>query len=387
MASDAAYLHAWGMTSALGVGLDDHARGLEAAPALTQSDRYSPGLSVALGQVQAALPDDSLWPASMRSRNNRLLWSAWQQLAPAWQACGAGVNPARVAVIVGTSTSGIGESETHFSSGSKTKPDYALQEMLAPARFLAQQLGITGPIYTLSTACSSGAKALAAGRRLLNAGLVDWVIAGGADALCGMTVRGFHALEALSAAPSNPLSVNRAGINIGEAAALFLLSRKPASIALCGVGESSDAHHISAPDPEGMGAERAMHAALEDAGITPTALAYVNLHGTGTTLNDKMEAKAVARLLGQVPVSSTKPFTGHTLGAAGALEAGICALALRDRKLVVHHWDGCRDPELPDLALVEQPQRWPQDKRYVMSNSFAFGGNNISLILARHEHD
>lgn len=385
--SHAVYIHAWGMTSALGQGLDAHRQLWAGAHSpLTVTDTYSPGQPLPVGRVNSPLPDPSAWPESEQSRNNQLLWSAWQQIAPDWQRLAAGVAPARVAVIIGTSTSGIGESEPCFAAGGSGQPDYHLQQIAAPASFLARRLGITGPVYTLSTACTSGAKALAAGRRLLNAGLVDWVIAGGADALCALTVRGFSALEATTGQICNPMSANRCGINIGEGAALFLLSRAPSGLALLGAGESSDAHHISAPEPEGRGAEQALRAALADSGVAADQVGYLNLHGTATALNDKMEALAVSRVLGPVPASSTKPFTGHTLGAAGALEAAICALAIADGRLPPHRWDAVADPQLPALALVADNTAWPEHQpRIAMSSSFAFGGNNIALVLGQSD--
>ena len=383
--SEQVYIHAMGLTSALGVGIEAHRKSLweTSVPSLTITDQYSPGTPLPLGIVNsAALPDLDHLLDYEQSRNNQLLWSAWLQVADVWQSLGT--EPSRVAVILGTATSGIGDNEPYFDSASAKKPLYDRQQIAAPARFLAQQLGLSGPVYTLSTACTSGAKAIAAGRRLLQTGVVDWVIAGGVDALCGLTVRGFGALDAISSQVCNPLSANRDGINIGEAAAVFLLSRTPAAIAVTGVGETSDAHHISAPDPEGRGATAALQAALDDAHVAPDAVGYINLHGTATPLNDKMEAHAVARIFPHaVPCSSTKPFTGHTLGAAGALEAGICALALQDGRLPPHVWDGVQDSELPPLTLTDSGSSWrhPGSIRHALSTSFAFGGNNIALIL------
>ncbi|UTA48728.1 beta-ketoacyl-ACP synthase [Simiduia sp. 21SJ11W-1] len=378
--SQTVYIHALGLTSAMGTGLEAHRQALARAPKLSETRAYSPAQVRPLGVVNCALPDLSHSPKAAQSRNNQLLWSAWLQLAGHWARLA--VDPARVAVIIGTSTSGIGDNEADFAPGADTVPLYERQQIAAPARFLASELGISGPAYTLSTACTSGAKAIAAGRRLLQAGVVDWVIAGGADALCGLTVQGFSALDAISDAPCNPMSANRAGINIGEAAALFLLSRTPAEIAVTGVGESSDAHHISAPDPQGAGAEQALRAALADARLAPGDVGYLNLHGTATELNDKMEAHAVARVFPEaLPCSSTKPFTGHTLGAAGALEAGLCVLALQTGELPPHHWDGQADSALPALNLVRPGTH--AACVHAMSTSFAFGGNNIALLLSR----
>jgi 3-oxoacyl-[acyl-carrier-protein] synthase-1 len=252
---------------------------------------------------------------------------------------------------------------------------------------LCHVLGVAGPATVISTACSSSAKALASAARLLRAGLADAVITGGADSLCRFTVAGFTALESVSEARCNPMSINRRGINIGEGAALFLMTREPGPVRLSGWGESSDAHHISAPEPEGRGALAAMRAALERASVTPSEIDYVNLHGTATPLNDAMESRAVHALLGgSVPCSSTKPLTGHTLGAAGALEAAFCWLALHDNprgRLPPHWWDGEADPALPALSLVKPGQELGRPLRAVLSNSFAFGGSNAALLLER----
>ncbi len=253
------------------------------------------------------------------------------------------------------------------------------------AQFIARELKVHGPVYGISTACSSGAKALAAARRLIRAGICDAVIAGGVDTLCRLTVNGFSSLEAVSDTPCNPFSQNRNGINIGEGGALFLVSGERSGIELAGVGEGSDAHHISAPDPTGSGAMRCMSAAIKDAAVTPSEVGYVNLHGTGTELNDQMESLAMYEVFGgKTLCSSTKSFTGHTLGAAGAVEAGICWLVLSEEGrgvLPVHLWDGVYDPALPRLNLVDENSVLNDPLRYALSNSFAFGGNNISLLL------
>jgi 3-oxoacyl-[acyl-carrier-protein] synthase-1 len=296
-------------------------------------------------------------------------------------------------VVLGTSTSGVGELEqvaAGWLAGGIRPPDfhYEGQEMGAQSRFLARHLGLRGPAYTLSTACTSSGKALAAARNLLDLGLCDAVLAGGADCLCRLTLGGFTALGAATAEPCRPMSANRQGINIGEGAALFLLRRAEAPIALLGVGESSDAYHISSPDPEGTGAEAAMRAALEDAGLAREAVGYLNLHATGTDKNDEMESRSVARVFpGGVPCGGTKALTGHLLGAAAATELAFCWLALdRDRnpegRLPPHRWDGVPDPALPALALVPDGARDP-GLRACLSNAFAFGGGNLSLAVGR----
>jgi 3-oxoacyl-[acyl-carrier-protein] synthase-1 len=265
---------------------------------------------------------------------------------------------------------------------------YAQQEMGSPAALLAHELKVTGPAYVHSSACSSSAKALASAARLIRMGLVDAVVTGGVDTLCGFTVAGFSALESVSAVQCKPLGAGRNGINLGEGAGLFLMSREPAAVALCGWGESSDGHHMSAPDPLGAGARIAMQDALRRAGIDAAEVDYINLHGTATLQNDAMESRAVADLFGtRVAVSSTKPFTGHTLGAAGAVEAAFCWLAMQDDnlegRLPPHLWDGEADPALPPLNVAQPGARLGRPIRYALSNSFAFGGSNAALVFGR----
>ncbi len=212
------------------------------------------------------------------------------------------------------------------------------------------------------------------------------VLVGGADTLCGLTLNGFYSLESLATAVCSPFARERDGINIGEAAALCLLTREVGPVALLGAGESSDAYHVSAPHPEGIGAEAAMRMALEQGGLQPEQVGYINLHGTGTRLNDEMEAKAVHRLFGdKVPCSSTKALTGHTLGAAGATEAALAWLLLTEDLPLPHQAYPAseRDESLAPVDLLLAPQ--PLTRPVVLSNSFAFGGNNVSLLLARSE--
>lgn len=345
------------------------------------------GRELHLGRVRVALP---VSPAgAMATRNNALLLAA---VAPLREALSR-LDPARVAVVLGTSTSGVAEAEAAWAHQQREGAlpawhDVRHQEIGSGALMLAAELGLHGPAYMVSTACSSSSKALASGARLLEAGLVDAVVAGGADSLCDFTIAGFAALEAVSGPRCNPFSANRCGINIGEAAALFLMTREPgpgAGIRLAGWGESSDAHHISAPEPEGRGAEAAMRQALARAGLQPADIDYLNLHGTATPHNDAMESQAVARVFGlDLPCSSTKPLTGHTLGAAGALEAAIAWLSLTgDGRLPVHHFDGERDPALPPIRLVAAGERLAAAPRAILSNSFAFGGSNAALVLCR----
>ena len=357
---------------------------------LSPQPLLDPATPLMLGPVPGALSLPPGTPLSLQGRNNALLELALANLRPAVDGAIARHGADRVAVVLGTSTSGVGESEQahrHFLVHGRWPAGfhYAQQEMGTPAHYLAWRLGLRGPAQVISTACSSSAKALASAARLLQAGLADAVIAGGADSLCAFTVAGFSALGSVAPERCLPFSRHRAGINIGEGAALFLASREPGPVRLSGWGESSDAHHMSAPDPEGRGPERAIREALARAGLTPADIHYVNLHGTATPQNDAMEAAVVSRVFGTgTPCSSTKPLTGHTLGAAGAIEAALCWLTLAgnpDRHLPPHWWDGAADPALPPLDLVVPGTRVAQAPRRVLSQSFAFGGSNAALVL------
>lgn len=367
------------------------------ADGLTLTDAWSPGRPLPLGLVAAALPPVGHLPPSERSRNNQLLLAALAQIRPAVQMAVARFGADRVGVVVGTSTSGIAETEGAMrvlaaDGGFPARFHYGQQEMGSPAAMLAEELGLEGPAYVHSSACASSAKAMASAARLINMGLCDAVLTGGADSLCAFTVAGFTSLDSVSATPCNPLSANRNGINIGEGAALFLMSRAPgrdgARVALRGWGESSDGHHISAPDPSGGGARLAMQEALGRAGIAAAQIDYINLHGTATIQNDAMEARVVEQLFGRaVPVSSTKPLTGHTLGAAAAVEAALCWLCMQDDnpqgRLPPQLWDGVADPALPPLRVAAPGAMLGRPLDWALSNSFAFGGSNAVLILGR----
>ena len=394
MSSSAVYLNELGLVCALGSGRAQVRDGLFADQpgGLSDNDTLIAGRTLALGEVSGPLPDLSSLPVALRGRNNALLETALLQIRPAVEAAIARFGAGRVAVIIGTSTSGIGESEgaLRLQADEGRWPDgfdYAQQEMGTSARFMRERIGSDGPAWTISTACSSSAKALMSAARLLRSGVVDAVVAGGADSLCRFTVAGFCALESVSAARCNPFSRHRNGINIGEGAALFLMTREPGPVRLSGWGESSDAHHMSAPDPQARGAIEAIQQALDRAGLAADQIDYVNLHGTATGHNDAMESLAVASVLGtQVPASSTKPLTGHTLGASGAIEAALCWMTLADnpdQRLPTHWWDGQGDEALPALALVAPGTRAAQPLQHVLSHSFAFGGSNAVLALAR----
>ena len=392
-------LAALGQVSALGRDAAGVFERLTAGDAsrLTLNETLVPERSLWLGEVRDALPEIPAPLARFACRNNQLAQAALESIAAEVQAAIARFGAARVGVVVGTSTSGVGDAENAIAHRERTgvlahEFHYDQLEFGGLARFVAEVAGARGPAYTLSTACSSGARARASARALLELGACDAVISGAADSLCGLTTNGFAALGAISQNVTNPCSKNRDGLTLGEASALFLVTREPGGVQLLGVGDSSEAHHMSAPDPEGRGAETAMRDALTDAGLAPGAIAYLNLHGTGTPQNDAMESAAVARVLGSdLPASSTKPLVGHTLGAAGAIEAAFCWLILdraREGELALppHLWDGERDPALAPIRLTSKGERARvRGPAFVMTNSFGFGGNNCTLILGRSE--
>ena len=392
-----AYLNALGVICALGRGKEEVSRNLFAGDCSGMRDEagWIVDRTVPVAAVRGDLVAIPVELSEQASRNNQLLLEAALQIREDIDQAIATYGRHRIGVVLGTSTSGIDEASrglAHYIREEVFPADYNYQqqELGAPANFLADWLQTSGPAYVISTACTSSARALMSAQRLLNMGLCDAVLCGGVDSLCKLTLNGFSALEAVSGQRCNPFSVNRNGINIGEAAVLFLMTRQPGgspSIALLGSGASSDAHHISAPEPAGRGALQAMRKALDRANLQPSQIAYLNLHGTATQHNDSMESLAVTTLFPDgVPCSSTKPMTGHTLGAAGALEAAFCWLSLckdnLQHAMAPHVWDGQPDPDLPPLNWVTRTDRLSSiAPRYLMSNSFAFGGNNVSLII------
>ncbi|MFT3806172.1 beta-ketoacyl-ACP synthase [Arenimonas sp.] len=387
------FLNDLGVVCALGQGKRPMADALfsEGAPGgLTVTDQFSPARALHVGRVQFELPSLEALPIEMRGHNNALLEVALTEIRPGVKAALDRYGAHRIAVVIGTSTSGVGESEIaqrSYEHDARWPRDfhYAQQEMGTPAHFVASRLGATGPAHVISTACSSSTKALAAAARLLAADMADAVVVGGADSLCAFTIAGFSALESVSAARCNPFSANRRGINIGEGAALFLMTREPGPVRLAGWGESSDAHHMSAPEPSGRGAKTAIEAALRRAAIGCDQVDYVNLHGTATPQNDAMESRVMAEIFPEgVACSSTKPLTGHTLGAAGAIEAAICWLTMQGEaahRLPPHWWDGVVDADLPALRLVTPGDRFGRAPAYLLSQNFAFGGSNAAIVL------
>lgn len=335
---------------------------------------------VPVGAVSADLP--GIMQEKWRTRTNQLVLSCLHRLLPVWQQ----IPGHRLGVVMGSSNSGIEEYHQAWMNGQRNGECLHLLEVGNVAHFVADQTGATGPVFTISTACSSSAKALASAARLLRAGVCDAVIAGGGDALCRYALSGFDALHLISGTRSTPFTLNGGGVNHGEGAALFVLShREPRAgdIILSGYGETADAYHTTTPEPGGQQAARAMQEAMQMAGVSPPDIDYVNLHGTGTDANDSMELDSMRVTFGntQPPCGSTKAYTGHALGAAGALEAAICYALLRRGSLQLPLQPWLQDAAPEGINFRSQAKRPVQ---HCLSNSFAFGGNNVSLLLSRH---
>lgn len=338
------------------------------------------------GAIATPLPrlPDSLQP--WETRTAQIAYLLLQQLEAPLAAMRQRWAPERIAIILGTSTAGADRTEEayrHFVAQGHMPHEYDLwrhHTYGATLEVVRQLSGATGPAWMLSTACTSSAKPFGSAQRLIEAGVIDAAIVGGIDTLCSMTLQGFHALSALSLEKTRPFSKDRKGINIGEGGALMLLERDAEAVGwLAGVGESSDAYHLAAPHPQGEGAEAAMRRALASANLDASVVDYINAHGTGTGLNDSAESQAIARVFGtDVPVVSTKGYTGHTLGGAGATEAAFVLMALEEGWIPPSIG---ADP-LDDTLTVRIPATMERGAyRYGLSNSFAFGGNNISLLF------
>ena len=305
----------------------------------------------------------------------------------------------RVGVFVGSCDNGTCYSlpaHAHFFKTGAFPANYSfsLQKAAAPALYIQKKLGLEGFAAACATACASSASAMVKACQLIKAGFCDAAVVGGVDIASVMVLAGFGSLEAVSPGLTNPFSRNRDGITLGDGAAFFVITREDlwkTGIQLLGWGESSDASHMTAPEESGDGAAAAIRKALASAGLKPEYIDYINLHGTGTKLNDLMESHAVSGIFGKEmpPVSSTKPVTGHTLGAAGALELAICysILVSGDGRLPVHSWDGEEDKTLPALNFAKKEKTY-NCIRTCMSNTFGFGGCNVSLIVGeRHDAD
>ena len=378
-------------TCAAARGRDELVRALAARAGGLRANDFNE-LACWIGRVEGIehAPLPAAWLA-WESRNHRLAWLGLHQdgFAESARAAIEHYGAARVALVLGTSTSSIGETELayreldadgHFDSRQRARRIHATHAL---GEFMQQALGTRGPCLTIATACSSSAKVFASAERLLRAGLADVAIVGGVDTLCGSVLYGFNSLELVARAPCRPFDVARAGLSLGEAAGFALLERIDADKAaprLIGYGESADAHHMSAPHPQGRGAEIALTQALQRAGIEPRDVGYVNLHGTASRQNDEVEAALIARTFPATTLaSSTKGWTGHTLGAAGIVEAVIALLAI-ERDLVPGTLNTqTLDPACGPQLRIENTER---RVRVALSNSFGFGGNNCCLAFA-----
>ncbi len=390
------------LTTCLGAGLDENLDALQQqrsglAPCAFETVQLDTAIGTVAELDRVAMRTDL---REFDCRNNRLAQWALQQddFAAHASAAIARYSPERVGVFMGTSTAGILETEIAYrqrdpQSGALLQPPHYRYSHSAHSisEFVRRYFNLTGPALTVSTACSSSAKVFATAQRMIQAGLIDAAIVGGVDSLCLTTLYGFSSLQLTSPQPCRPFDAQRNGVSIGEGAAFVLLEplapvthltqKTRDAVVLLGTGESSDAYHMSSPHPEGLGAQQAMQAALQRAGLSVEAIDYINLHGTATPSNDAAEGHAVAALFGQrVPASSTKGATGHTLGAAGAVEAVIAALALTHDFIPAGVNTQCVDPALPIDYVLQNRQ---QSLRYVLSNSFGFGGTNCSLIFGR----
>ncbi|MDR5782456.1 beta-ketoacyl-[acyl-carrier-protein] synthase family protein [Caballeronia sp. LZ065] len=381
-------------TSCAGRGLDaTRAALVEGRGGLAPCDFDGADLNTYTGRV-AGIEDEPVRAdlSAFDCRNNRLAQIALTQdgFDARVRDAIARVGAARVGVFMGTSTAGILDTELAYQRRDPLTgalpADFnyaATHNPFSLAAFVRAYSGVRGPAVSVSSACSSGAKVFGSARRMLETGLIDVAVVGGVDTLCLTTLYGFNSLELLAPGPCRPFDLHRNGINIGEAAAFGLLERDTPeagaqAIRFLGIGETSDAHHMSSPHPEGLGARMAMEQALLSAGLDAREIGYVNLHGTATPSNDAAESLALNSVFDRVPCSSTKGATGHTLGAAGALEAVIAALTLRHQMIPAGANTTEPDPAL-GLDYVTTTRHTPL--RAVLSNSFGFGGTNCSLVF------
>lgn len=390
-----ALLSAYTTVNALGRGVDATYAALRTqCSGLRQCNLPFAKLDTYVGEVKGL--DDVCLPPNLSHfdcRNNRLAYLGLQQngfeqaVARARERHG----PNRIAVILGTSTSGVLQTEDayrlHDSVTGALPESFDFRythNFFSVADFVRHVLQLTGPSYVISTACSSSAKVFASAQRLLNQDLCDAAVVGGVDSLCATSLYGFSSLELVAREPCRPADTCRNGISIGEAAGFALLQRTESDtagdgIVLLGAGESSDAYHMSSPHPEGIGAILAMRRALAHAGLEPHDIEYINLHGTASKINDAVEDRAVNSVFGdKTPCSSTKGWTGHTLGAAGITEAIIAAICIQ-RGLIPASLNTTQiDPTFTSRIVMNSSE---QPVACVMSNSFGFGGNNCSLIF------
>lgn len=384
------------LANALGTNATEILANLETSSdrtSLTESDEYFSDRKIFVGKTNIDLPVYEKQKYGVNVRNDLFHVWAYLQLRDRVNFLKKKFGDSRIGMVLGTSTSGIYnlENAVHNKKNGTLPPDYHYEfsETAYYANYLKNVFGITGPAYTVSTSCTSSLKALSSAKAMLDSGFCEAVITGGIDTLCRMTVKGFDSLELLSNGIAKPMSANRDGINIGEGIAICILTHEDGGVQIKGIGESCDTYHVSSPDPEGTGASRSMMMAMENARLSKENVDYIQLHGTGTHLNDISEARAIFNIWSDsIACSSLKPLIGHTLGISGIMGVLICALILEQdvNKVFLprHIWDGCRDENIPPIRLLDcdAPAVNCRALNFLVNN-FAFGGNNCSVILGK----
>ncbi len=360
---------------------------------LTESGEYFSDRKVYVGRADIDVPEYEKQLYGVTLRNDLFLLWTYLRLQERVDFLKRKFGDDRIGMVFGTSTSGIYnlENAVRNKKDGSFQPAYLYNQSETSffSNYLKARLGIRGPAYTVSTSCTSGLKALSSAKAMLDCGICDAVITGGVDTLCHMTVKGFDSLELLSKSIANPMSVNRDGINIGEGVAVCILTGEEGGVQIRGIGESCDTYHVSSPDPDGNGAFRSMMMAMENARLPEKNVDYIQLHGTGTLLNDISEARAIFNIWkDSIACSSLKPVIGHTLGISGIMGVLISALLLEQDGnrvfLPKHIWDGCRDEQISPIKLLDSntPVRISKSLNF-MVNNFAFGGNNCSVIVGK----
>lgn len=347
----------------------------------SQDDSIIKGVDLYLGKVKAKLP--LIQNPKFNTRTNSLLLHCCNQIKTDIDEIISKYGKERIGVVVGSTNVGVNEYENSH--------DVFHSQIGSPAIFLKEYFGLKNYCAGVSTACTSGIKAFSTGVKLLENGICDAVLCAASDALSKTPVFGFTSLEVMSHSICKPFSKNRDGINIGEGAAVFILEKDANNgFKILGIGETSDAYHTSTPDPQGVQAAHAIEIALKNAGLTPSNIDYINLHGTGTVTNDVMEANAVYKIFeDKVPASSTKSLTGHCLGASAGVETALCLAFLDNsinpqKKLIPHNYDGEYDTGLPEIKLAKHKEKAEKNTR-VLCNAFGFGGSNAVIILGRND--
>lgn len=378
------------IVSAAGMSADENLANLQGERRFLQiCDEFRVDKRFILGKV-ADLPMkfDRNLPENFKTRTNALILSAIEGVYKEIQKAIKKYGKSRVGVVIGTTTSGVEENYETFKDYAKTgffdasKFGVSRNALANPSEFAAHILELNSPAFSVSTACTSGVKAIMQAKRLIKSGICDAVVCGGVDSLNTLTINGFDSLGILSERETNPFSKNRDGINIGEGAALFVVSRDEISdVVIASDYSNCDGFHMTQPEPSGKMQGICIKKALEKANLTDVD--YLNLHGTGTTANDRIEAQIVSEILPNVPASSIKPFIGHTLGAAGAIESALCVMLCmqKDTILPPHIYDGVYDDEIGRINLVKFGQKAIVNS--AMSLSFAFGGDNAAIIFKR----